>query len=120
VMAAGRIGPPELASLAQRVASEWRDGDRFGICSRVLFEDQLQAPFAKEIERVLRGKREPTAIQDALSRYFAKDRRVFCLNTERELLRYRTEPLDRSAHVLQDRYIWRPWLNRPHSRRAIC
>jgi len=99
-----------VGAAAQRVASEWRDGDRFGICSRLLFEDQLQAPFAKEIERVLRGKREPTAIQDALSRYFASDWRVFCLITERELSRYRTVAIDRSAHVLQDRYIWRPWL----------
>ena len=114
VMATGRIGPPELAPLTQRVAREWRDGDRLGICSRVLFEDQLQAPFAKEIERVLRGKREPAAIQETLSRYFASDRRVFCPITERELSRYRTAALDRSAIVLQDRYIWRRWLNRPH------
>jgi hypothetical protein len=76
VMATGRIGSAELAPLAQRVASEWCDGDRLGICSRVLFEDQLQSPFAKVIERVLRGKRETAAIQDALSRYFASDRRV--------------------------------------------
>jgi len=45
-----------------------------------------------------------------LSRYFASDWRVFCLITERELSRYRTVAIDRSAHVLQDRYIWRPWL----------
>ena len=114
VMATGRIGPPELAPLAQRVAHEWRDGDRLGICSRVLFEDQLRAPFAKGIERVLRGKREPVAIQEALSRYFASDRRVFCLITERELSRYRTVAIDQNAKVLQDRFIWRRWLNRPH------
>ena len=118
VMTTGRIGPPELAPLAQRVAREWRDGDRLGICSRVLFEDQLQAPFAKEIERVLRGKREPAAIQDALSRYFASDRRVFCLITEREMLRYRTVAIDRSAMVLQGWYIWRRWLNRPHMQKG--
>ena len=117
-MATGRIGPPELAPLAQRVAREWRDGDRLGICSRVLFEDQLQVPFAKEIERVLRGKREPTAIQDALSRYFASDLRVFCLITERELSRYRTAAINPSVHVLQDRYIWRRWLNRPHMQKG--
>ncbi|MBM2802935.1 MAG: family intrarane metalloprotease [Deltaproteobacteria bacterium] len=114
VMATGRIGPPELAPLTQRVAREWRDGDRLGICSRVIFEEQLQAFFAKEIERVLRGKRDPAAIQDALSRYFASDQRVFCLITERELLRYRTETIDRSAQLLQDWYIWRRWNNPPH------
>lgn len=114
VMATGCIGPPELAALTERIAREWRDGDHLGICSRVFFESQLHAPFTREIERVLRGKRDPFAIQDALSRYLASEQRVFCLITERELLRYRTEEIDLNTKLLQDGYIGRRWNNMPH------
>jgi hypothetical protein len=102
-----RIGPAELAPLAQAIAAERRPGDRIGIGPRGIAVMLLGAGFETSVEPIGSADANEAFNRERLSAFFQSNGRVFCVITEKDFRRYLEPEARRKLSVLGERFVVR-------------
>jgi hypothetical protein len=102
-----RIGPAELAPLAQVIAAEWRPGDRIGLGPHAVAAALFGRGFEARVEPIGSAAANGPFNRDRLSAFFQSNERVFCVLTERDFRRYLEPEARTKLSVLGERFIIR-------------
>ena len=104
-----RIGPPQLAPISRTIAGQLKPGDRIGMGSHSLVEEQFAPVFDRKIEKIA-GKWDhvgETRNQELLERFLTDTHRVFCAMTERDFEQNVRPGLRARIYLVDEQYIWK-------------
>ncbi|MGH7834064.1 MAG: lysostaphin resistance A-like protein [Candidatus Binatia bacterium] len=102
-----RIGPAELAPLAQVIAAEWSPGDRIGLGPHAVAAALLGRGFETSVEPIGSAGANEAFNRDRLAAFLKSNGRVFCVLTERDFRSYIDSEVGRKLLVLGERFIVR-------------
>jgi hypothetical protein len=102
-----RIGPAELAPLAQVIAAEWRPGDRIGLGPHAVGPALLGRSFETPVELIGSAGANEAFNRGNLAAFLQSNGRVFCVLTEKNFRRYIDPELGKKLSVLGERFIVR-------------
>jgi hypothetical protein len=102
-----RIGPAELAPLAQIIAAEWRPGDRIGLGPHAVAAAQLGRSFEAAVEPIGSAGANEAFNRQRLAAFFQSSGRAFCVLVEKDFRRYLEPEAGSKLSVLGERFVVR-------------
>jgi hypothetical protein len=107
LMQTAKIGPSELLPFSRRILRESGPDSRVAVCSQFVAPDVFRDSFNRPVARIFRGLNDPGAMRQRLADFLARDERVYCVITERELRELMPPGAQARVHRLAEGWVWR-------------